>query len=107
MSKTLSALISTIAISVVLLALGLTSSDLVHCSKLDPEHPTPLSNYFEARGFPFPWVATDNGTCGDLPGVPGRILLGGLLQSFTFWIFVTTFGRFVLGRRPRGPKPKA
>lgn len=81
-TRRLSALTSTIGISVVLLALGLTSSDLLHCSRLDPKHPIPLSNYFEARGFPVPWVATENGTGGDIPGVPGRILWGGLVQSF-------------------------
>jgi hypothetical protein len=45
-----------IGICILLLALGLTHSDLVHCSRLDPEHPIALSNYFEARGFPFAWI---------------------------------------------------
>jgi hypothetical protein len=88
-----------IGISVVLLALGLGHKDLVHCSRLDPEHPVALSNYFEARGFPFAWLATANGTCGDIPGVPGRILWSDLLRSFVFWAVVATVGGFLLSRR--------
>ena len=79
-----------------LLALGLARSDQVHCSKLDPEHPIALSNYFEARGFPLAWLATASGTCGDIPAVPGRILWSDLLRSFAFWAVVTTVGRFLL-----------
>lgn len=70
-----------IGISVVLLALGLGRSDRVHCSGLDPAHPVALSNYFDARGFPFAWLAT------------------ALLRSFTFWVIVTTVGGFLLRRR--------
>ena len=87
-----------IGISVLLLALGLAHSALVHCSRLDPEHPVALSNYFEARGFPFVWLATSNGTCGDIPGVPGRIFWIDLLRSFAFWAAVTTVGGFLLSR---------
>ena len=93
-------LIFAVGIGVILLALGLAHSDLVHCSRLDPEHPVALSNYFEARGFPFPWLATAAGTCGDIPGVPGRILWNDLLRSFAFWAAVTTVG-FLLARRVR------
>jgi hypothetical protein len=87
--------------AVVLLAVGLAHSDLVHCSRLDPEHPVALSNYFEARGFPFAWLATANGTCGNIPGVPGRILWNDLLRSFAFWAAITIVGGFLLPRRAR------
>jgi hypothetical protein len=85
--------------TVVLLTLGLAHSDLVHCSRLDPEQPIALSNYFEARGFPFAWLATANGTCGDIPGVPGRIVWSDLLRSFAFWAGVTAVCGFL--RRAR------
>ena len=62
------------AVASVILALGLTNQALVHCSRLDPGHTLAASNYFEARGFPFAWLTSDDGTCGDLPGVPGRVL---------------------------------
>jgi hypothetical protein len=86
-------------ISVLLLALGLTHSDRVHCSAIDPQHPVALSNYFEARGFPFAWMATDSGMCGDIPGVPGRILWSDLVRSFAFWVIVSTVVGFLLPRR--------
>ena len=90
-----------IGISVVLLPLGLVNRDLVHCSRLDPGHHVALSNYFEARGFPFVWLATTNGTCGDVPGIPGRILLSELLRSFAFCVVAATVAGFLLHRRGR------
>jgi hypothetical protein len=109
MTRTAQSLRLTVAIGigVVLLALGLAHSDRVHCSRLDPEHPLALSNYFDARGFPFAWLATANGTCGDIPGVPGRILWSDLLRSVAFWAVVTIAGRFLLSRRARGSDPPA
>jgi GNAT superfamily N-acetyltransferase len=88
-----------IAITVVPLALGLARSDRVHCSRLDPEHPVALSNYFEARGFPFAWLVTANATCADTAGRPGQILWGELFRSFAFWAVLTIVGRFLLSRR--------
>jgi hypothetical protein len=59
-----------IACGLLLTAAGLIHRDFIHCSKLDPTHPIPASNYFEARGFPNGWLTSDNGTCGQLRGVP-------------------------------------
>jgi hypothetical protein len=98
----LSRSIVTFGLSVSLLALGLANRDLVHCSTLDPEHPIALSNYFEARGLPFAWLATANGTCGDIRDVRGRILWSPLLWSVVFWVAVATLGGFLLPRRTRG-----
>ena len=70
------------------LAFGLFNQKMVHCSKLDPSHSVALSNYFEARGFPFAWLTTDVGTCGPIPGVPGRILWMELLYSVLFSVLL-------------------
>src|SRR6185295_20203211 len=102
MTRTTPALRLTLAtgMSVVLLAVGgLVHTERVHCSRLDPEHPVALSNYFEARGFPFAWLTTANGTCGNLPGVPGRILSSELLRAFAFWAAMTIVGGFLRPRR--------
>lgn len=87
-----------IGISVALTCLGLAHSDRVHCSRLDPEHPIALSNYFDARGFPFAWLATAKGTCGDTPGIPG-VLWSDLVRSFALWAVATTLGGLLLQRR--------
>jgi hypothetical protein len=87
-----------IACGLLLTAAGLIHRDFIHCSKLDPTHPIPASNYFEARGFPNGWLTIDNGTCGQLPGVPGRILWDALLYSAAFWI---VFAGLAACLRPR------
>jgi hypothetical protein len=96
-------LILFIGTSVVFVALGLVHKDLLHCSRLDPQHPIALSNYFDARGFPFAWLATDEGTCGYLPGVPAHILWHEMLQSLACWMLVATVAGFLLRRRTRDP----
>lgn len=93
-----------IACGLLLTAAGLIHRDFIHCSKLDPTHPIPASNYFEARGFPNGWLTSDNGTCGQLPGVPGRILWDAFLYAAAFWIAFAGLGVWLLPRFVRSSR---
>jgi len=91
-------IVTAIVCGLVLSAAGLIHRDFIHCSTIDPAHPIPASNYFEARGFPNGWLTVDNGTCGQLPGVPGRILWDALLYSVASWIVLAGLAAWLLSR---------
>jgi hypothetical protein len=91
-------IVTSVVCGLLLTAAGLIHRDFIHCSKLDPMHPIPASNYFEARGFPNGWLTIDSGTRGQLPGVPGRILWNGFLYAAAFWI---VFAGLAAGLLPR------
>jgi hypothetical protein len=97
-------IVTTVVCGLLLTAAGLIHRDFIHCSKLDPTHPIPASNYFEARGSPHGWLTSDNGTCGQLPGVPGRILWDALLYSAAFWIVFTGLAAWFLPRFVRSSR---
>jgi hypothetical protein len=94
-------LIKSLAAGILMCLVGLVHRDLVHCSRLDPTHPLALSNYLEARGFPSAWLTTDNGTCGTLPGVPGRVLWSELGFSVVFWFVAAAIAVALLPRLMR------
>jgi hypothetical protein len=49
-------------------------------------------------------LTSDNGTCGQLPDVPGRILWDALLYSAAFWILFTGLAAWFLPRFVRSSR---
>jgi hypothetical protein len=91
-------LVKSLAASILMCVVGLVRGDFVHCSRLDPMHPIALSNYLEARGYPSAWLTMDNGMCGTLPGVAGRVLWRELGFSVVFWFLAAAIAMSLLPR---------